>query len=126
MTFVRWYTSLVGLGYLRGHKLRSKGNPNWGKSCGDIPNTPTSFEERVRRLKLSEKEYLNSIPLKEWAKKHKDSKLFPKICWKRGESRRMSETRFSARSCYATTCAWFPEQRLWRLLPKKCLVKLID
>jgi len=31
----------------------------------------------VRRLKLSEKEYLNSIPLKEWAKKHKDSKYVP-------------------------------------------------
>jgi hypothetical protein len=59
------------------HKLPSKGNPNWGKSCGDIPNAPTSFEEMVRRLKLSEKEYLNSIPLKEWAKKHKDSKYVP-------------------------------------------------
>jgi hypothetical protein len=38
---------------------------------------PTSFEEMVRRLKLSEKEYRNSIPLKEWAKKHKDSKYVP-------------------------------------------------
>ena len=59
------------------HKVRSKGNPNWGKSYGDIPNMPTSFEEMVRRLKLSEKEYRNSIPLKEWAKKHKDSKYVP-------------------------------------------------
>ena len=59
------------------HKLRSKGNPNWGKPCGDIPNTPTSFEEMVRQLKLSEKEYRSSIPLKEWAQKHKDSKYVP-------------------------------------------------
>jgi hypothetical protein len=59
------------------HKLRSKGNPNWGKSCGDIPNTPTSFEEMVRRLKLSEKEYLNSIQLKKWAQRNKDSKYVP-------------------------------------------------
>jgi hypothetical protein len=34
-------------------KLRKKGNPNWGKTCGDIPNMPTSFEEMARRLKLS-------------------------------------------------------------------------
>jgi len=58
------------------HKLRNKGNPNWGKPC-DIRNTPTSFEEMVRRLKLSEKEYRSSIPLKEWAQKHKDSKYVP-------------------------------------------------
>jgi len=28
-------------------------------------------------LKLSEKEYQSSIPLKEWAKKYKDSKYVP-------------------------------------------------
>jgi hypothetical protein len=37
----------------------------------------TSFEEMVKRLKLSEKEYRNSIPLKEWAQKNKDSKYVP-------------------------------------------------
>jgi hypothetical protein len=31
----------------------------------------------VRRLKLSEKDYRSSIPLKEWAQKHKDSKYVP-------------------------------------------------
>ena len=59
------------------HKLQIKGNPNWGKAGGDIPNTPTSFEDMVRRLKLSEKEYQSSIPLKEWARKNKDSKYVP-------------------------------------------------
>jgi hypothetical protein len=59
------------------HKLRNKGNPNWGKAGGDIPNATTSFEEMVRRLKLSEKEYRSSIPLKKWAEKHKDSKYVP-------------------------------------------------
>jgi hypothetical protein len=59
------------------HKLRNKGNPNWGKAGGDIPNTPSSFEEMVRQLKLSEKEYRSSIPLKEWAQKNKDSKYVP-------------------------------------------------
>jgi hypothetical protein len=59
------------------HKLRVNGRSNWGKPSADIPNTPTSFEEMARGLKLSEKEYRNSTPLKEWAKKHKDSKYVP-------------------------------------------------
>lgn len=59
------------------HTLRNKGNPNWGKGCGDIPSTPTSFEEMVGQLNLKEHQYRSSIPLKEWAKKHKDSKYIP-------------------------------------------------
>ena len=59
------------------HRLRIKSNSNWGKPSGNILVTTTSFEEMVRGLKLSEKEYQNSIPLKEWAKKHKDSKYIP-------------------------------------------------
>ncbi|MFZ3263231.1 MAG: hypothetical protein WA172_04475 [Terriglobales bacterium] len=58
-------------------KLRNKGNPNFGKAGGDIPNTPSSFEEMVRRLKLSETEYRSSTPLKAWAQKHKDNKYVP-------------------------------------------------
>jgi hypothetical protein len=59
------------------HKLGIKGNPNWGKAGGDIPVTATSFDEMVRRLNLSEKEYRSSVPLREWAQKHKDSKYVP-------------------------------------------------
>jgi hypothetical protein len=60
------------------HKLRIKSNSNWGKpSGGIIPVTPTSFEEMVTRLNLSKEECRGSIPLKEWAKKHKDSKYVP-------------------------------------------------
>jgi hypothetical protein len=57
--------------------LRIKGKSNWDNPIGAIPITPTSFEEMVRRLKLSEKEYRSSIPLREWAQKHKDSKYVP-------------------------------------------------
>jgi hypothetical protein len=59
------------------HKLRNKVNSNWGKAGGDIPKTPTSFEEMVRLLKLSETEYKSSIQLKKWAQKNKDSKYVP-------------------------------------------------
>jgi hypothetical protein len=63
--------------FMEVHKLRIKSNSNWGKPSGDIPNAPTSFEEMVRGLKLSEKEYGSSIQLREWAQKHKDSKYVP-------------------------------------------------
>jgi hypothetical protein len=32
------------------------GNRSWGKPSEDIPNTPSSFEQIVRQLKLAEKE----------------------------------------------------------------------
>jgi hypothetical protein len=57
--------------------LRIKRKSNWDNPIGAIPVTPTSFEEMVRRLKLSEKEYRSSIPLREWAQEHKDSKYVP-------------------------------------------------
>ena len=59
------------------HSLRNQRNSNWGQPYGDTPITTTSFEEMVRRLKLSEKEYQSSIPLRQWAQKHKDSKYVP-------------------------------------------------
>ena len=58
-------------------KLRKQRNSNWGQAYGDSPITTTSFEEMVRRLKLSENEYRSSIPLRQWAQKHKDSKYVP-------------------------------------------------
>jgi hypothetical protein len=59
------------------HSLQNKGNRNWIKPSEDIPNTPSSFEQMVRQLKLSEKEYRSSTPLKAWAQKHKDNKYVP-------------------------------------------------
>ncbi len=57
--------------------MRKKGNQNWGKPAENIPHTPSSFEQMVRQLNLSEKEYRSSTPLKAWAQKHKDSKYVP-------------------------------------------------
>jgi hypothetical protein len=59
------------------NKFRKKEKRNWGKPWGDVPNTPTSFDDMVQSLKLTEKDYQNSIPLREWAQKHKDSKYVP-------------------------------------------------
>jgi hypothetical protein len=57
--------------------LRNQRNSNWGQAYGPSPITSTSFEEMVKQLKLAEKEYKNSIALKQWAQKHKDSKYVP-------------------------------------------------
>jgi hypothetical protein len=56
---------------------RNRGNPNWGKVCADIPKQPTSFEEIVQRLKLSEKDYQSSAQLKDWVEANKDVKYVP-------------------------------------------------
>jgi hypothetical protein len=58
---------------------KKRGNPNWGK-----PEVNTlryagviSFEEMVKKLRLSPTEYEGSIHLKEWARKNKDQKYVP-------------------------------------------------
>ena len=58
---------------------KKRGNPNWGK-----PEVNTlryagviSFEEMVKKLRLSPTEYEGSIHLKEWARKNKDQSYVP-------------------------------------------------
>jgi hypothetical protein len=59
--------------------VKKRGNPNWGKpEVSSFPYTGTnSFEEVVKRLRLSPAEYEGSIHLKEWARKNKDQKYVP-------------------------------------------------
>lgn len=58
---------------------RKRGNPNWGKptaySAADAQ--PSSFEQIVRKLRLSPDQYLASVQLKEWVRKNKDQKYVP-------------------------------------------------
>jgi len=54
---------------------KKRGNPNWGKP--DAPVVPTSFEEVVRKLRLSPADYEGSLQLKQWARKNKDQKYIP-------------------------------------------------
>jgi hypothetical protein len=103
--------------FMRYTRVRNKGNPNCGKSCGDIPHTPTSFEEMVRRLKLSEKEYRSSIPLKEWAQKQRQQVCSPRFAGSvgnRGEalSRDIEVGKHCivlAHDIHAATVSTFPE-----------------
>ncbi len=57
---------------------KKRGNPNWGKpGAHSGPLSPTSFEEVVRKLRLSPEDYEGSLTLKEWVRKHKDQKYIP-------------------------------------------------
>jgi len=51
---------------------------DWGKpELHAGPVVPTSFDEVVKKLRLSPSEYEGSTQLKEWARKNKDQKYIP-------------------------------------------------
>jgi hypothetical protein len=58
---------------------KKRGNPSWGKP--DFHSTAriqaNSFEEIVRKLRLSPEQYVNSVQLKDWVRKNKDQKYVP-------------------------------------------------
>lgn len=58
---------------------KKRGNPNWGKpEVNTLPYAGvSSFEEVVKKLRLSPSEYEDSIHLREWARKNKDQKYVP-------------------------------------------------
>ena len=58
---------------------KKRGNPNWCKpGVNSVPYTGTSsFEEVVKKLRLSPSEYEGSIHLREWARKNKEQKYVP-------------------------------------------------
>ena len=57
---------------------KNRGNPNWGKPVAHGgPVGSTSFEEVVRKLRLSPEDYGGSLTLKEWVRKNKDQKYIP-------------------------------------------------
>lgn len=63
---------------------KKRGNPNWGKPVAyGAPVGPTSFEEIVRKLRLSPEDYEGSLTLKEWVRKNKDQKYIPDDLLKR-------------------------------------------
>jgi hypothetical protein len=51
----------------------------WGQPVPFGPVVPkvTSFEEAVKELQLQPEQYLHSTPLREWARRNKDSKFIP-------------------------------------------------
>ena len=58
---------------------KKRGNSNWGKpEVNTLPYAGvSSFEEMVKKLRLSPTEYEGSIHLKEWVRKNKDQKYVP-------------------------------------------------
>jgi hypothetical protein len=58
---------------------KKRGNPNWGKPAAQlaVDAQPSSFEQVVRKLRLSPDQYLDSFQLKEWVRKNKDQKYVP-------------------------------------------------
>ena len=58
---------------------KKRGNPNWGKpEVHTVPHAgASSFEEVVKKLRLSPRDYEGSIQLKEWAQTNKDLKYVP-------------------------------------------------
>ena len=58
---------------------KNRGNPNWGQpEVNAIPYTgASSFEEVVKKLRLSPQDYGNSALLKAWVQKNKDQKYVP-------------------------------------------------
>jgi hypothetical protein len=56
---------------------KKRGNPGWGKpEVNNVPYTGTSsFEEVVKRLRLSPSDYEASIHLKEWGAKEQGSEI---------------------------------------------------
>jgi hypothetical protein len=58
---------------------RKRGNPNWGKPDIHLtaPIQPNSFEQVVRKPRLSPEQYAGSLQLKDWVQKNKDQKYVP-------------------------------------------------
>ena len=58
---------------------KKRGNPNWGKpEVNTVPYAgASSFEDVVKKLRLSPTEYESSIQLKDWVRKYKDHKYVP-------------------------------------------------
>jgi hypothetical protein len=52
-------------------------NPTWGKGMPLAPAGVSSFDAKVEALKLSPKEYVSSIPLKDWVRINKKNKFVP-------------------------------------------------
>ena len=59
-------------------RLSRSNKLNWGKpDTGRTLSSQTSFEEAVKAMKLSPREYASSAALKEWVRKNKDHKYVP-------------------------------------------------
>jgi hypothetical protein len=63
---------------------RPRRNPNWGQPPAPIPDGPTEFEMRAKRLKLSPEMYVGSNALRNWCPGIETDATFRSGCLKSG------------------------------------------
>lgn len=56
---------------------RRRGNPNWGRPFAPAPVIPTEFEITVRRLGLTQREYVSSAQLRRWCERNRNRIYVP-------------------------------------------------
>jgi len=59
--------------------MRRRGNPNWGRPVPSVLAFPTEFERLVKRLRLTPKNYSDSIELKTWCQRNKNRCYIPEV-----------------------------------------------
>lgn len=57
--------------------MTRRGNPNWGKPLQYPPATLTEFEMQVRRLRLTQAQYVASTELRHWCERHRNHFYVP-------------------------------------------------
>jgi hypothetical protein len=58
---------------------KPRGNPNWCQPLLSSDSTPvvSAFELQAKKLGLRPHQYVNSEPLREWARRNKDQRFVP-------------------------------------------------
>jgi len=59
--------------------MRRRGNPNWGRPVPPVQAFPTEFEQIVKRLRLTPKNYCDSVELKRWCQRNKNRCYIPEV-----------------------------------------------
>jgi hypothetical protein len=61
---------------------RKRGNPKWGKPLPRLPALLTEFELQVKRLGLTEGEYVASVELHRWCDRNRNRCYVPECLLK--------------------------------------------
>jgi hypothetical protein len=59
--------------------MRGRGNPNWGHPMLPAMASPTEFERLVKELRLTPRNYAQSVELKRWCQRNKNRCYIPEL-----------------------------------------------